>query len=74
MKKFLDTFSKTDIRSIIAVVYIVMVLAYIYVLAFKPIPAENRDLVNILGGTVIGGSGIILSYFFGASKNENPLK
>lgn len=64
----------TDIRNILAVLYVTMVLVYIYVLVFKPVPAENKDLVNIIGGNVIGGLGIILGYYFGASKKDTPKK
>jgi hypothetical protein len=71
MKKFFERLNLTDIRNIIAVIYVVMVLGYIYVLAFKAVPGENKDLVNVLGGVVIGGVTIILSFFFGSSKNGN---
>lgn len=71
MKKFWDKLQTSDIRNIIAVLYIVMVLAYVYVLAWKPVPEINKDLINVLGGTVIGGSGLILAFYFGASKNSN---
>lgn len=71
MKKLLFNFSKTEIRNIIAVIYVVLVLLFIYVLAFKPVPAQNKDLINVLGGVVIGGVGTILSFFFGSSKNES---
>lgn len=70
MKKFFDYFGKAEIRNIIAVLYVTLVLGYIYVLAFKPVPSENKDLVNVLGGVVIGGVGVILSFFFGSSKSE----
>lgn len=70
MKRFFDNLGKTEIRNIIAIVYVVLVLAFIYVLAFKPVPIENKDLINVLGGVVIGGVSIILSFFFGSSKNE----
>jgi hypothetical protein len=59
-----------NIRHILAVMYILLVLGYIYVLIFKPVPDVNKDLINVLGGTLIGGSGQILSYFFGASKKD----
>jgi hypothetical protein len=62
----------TDIRNILAVLYVTMVLVYIYVLVFKPVPPENKDLVNIIGGNVIGGLGIVLGYYFGASKKDTP--
>lgn len=70
MKKFFDNISKTEIRHAIAVIYVVMVLGYLYVLAYHPVPGENKDLVNVLGGVIIGGVGIILNFFFGSSKSE----
>ncbi len=70
MRKILTDISKTEIRNIIAILYVVLVLLFIYVLAFRPVPSENKDLINVLGGVVIGGVGTILSFFFGSSKNE----
>jgi hypothetical protein len=70
MKKFFDNIGKTEIRHIIAIVYVIMSILFIYVLVFKPVPQENKDLINVLGGYVIGGVGTVLSFFFGSSKNE----
>ena len=70
MKQFFLKIGKAEIRSIIAITYVVLVLLFIFLLAIKPVPVENKDLINVLGGVVIGGVGIILSYFFGSSKNE----
>jgi len=70
MKKLWLNLSSTDIRNIIAVVFVIGVLLYIYVLVFKPVPPENKDLVNVLGGTVISSLGIVLGYYFGASKSS----
>lgn len=71
MKKFWEKIGTTEIRNILAVIYIIGVLIYVYVLVFKPVPPENKDLVNVLGGTVITSAGMILSYFFGASKGDS---
>jgi hypothetical protein len=71
MKKILETFSKTEVRNIIALTYILLCLGYIYILAFVKVPPENKDLVNVLGGSVIGGLGLILAYFFGSSKGDS---
>lgn len=71
MTQFFRKIETTDIRNILAVLYVTMVLVYIYVLVFKPVPAENKDLVNIIGGNVIGGLGIVLGYYFGASKKDS---
>jgi len=70
MKTFLVKIGRTEIRNIIAVLYVTLVLLFIYVLVFRAVPAGNKDLINVLGGVVIGGVGTILSYFFGSSKNE----
>ncbi len=70
MKKIFDKVSTTDIRNVLAVIYVLMVLVYIYVLVFKPVPSDNKDLINVIGGNVIGGLGIILGYYFGASKKD----
>lgn len=74
MTAFLRKLSTTDIRNILAILYVTLVLAYIYVLAFVPVPSENKDLVNVIGGNVIGGLGIVLGYYFGASKKDTPPK
>ena len=70
MKKLLSDIGKTEIRNIIALLYVTLVLLFIYVLAFRGVPAENKDLINVLGGVVIGGIGTILSFFFGSTKIE----
>jgi hypothetical protein len=74
MKEFFSKLAHADIRHIVTVIYLVLCLSYIYVLAFVKVPADNKDLVNVLGGSVFGGLAIILSYYFGASKgqNQNP--
>lgn len=74
MPEWLKKLSSTETRTIIAVSYVLLIVGYIYVLAFKPVPTENKDLVNVLGGVVIGGVSIILSYYFGSSKNNEPPK
>lgn len=74
MTEFFRKIGTADIRNVLAVMYVAMVLTYIYVLVFKPVPAENKDLVNIIGGNVIGGLGIVLGYYFGASKKESAKK
>ena len=70
MKRFLATFGSTDVRNIIAITYVLGALVFLFALVFKQIPGENKDLVNIVGGYVFGGIGMILSYYFGASKKD----
>lgn len=70
MEKSFVKIGRTEIRNIIAVLYITLVLIFIYVLGFHAVPPGNKDLINVLGGVVIGGVGTILSYYFGSSKSQ----
>lgn len=67
----MSNIGKSEIRNIIALLYVSLVVVFIYVLVFHTVPATNKDLVNVLGGVVVGGVNMILSYFFGSSKNES---
>lgn len=73
MTDLLKKIGQADIRNILAVLYVLLVLGYIYVLAFHPVPSENKDLVNIIGGHIIGGMGVVLAFYFGASKKEKEV-
>lgn len=45
---------------------------WMYVLLFKPIPAENREMINLLSGQlVVAGSLAVIYYFFGSSKGSH---
>lgn len=73
MTEFFKKITRSDMRNILAVMYVLLVLLYIYLLVFKPVPHQNKDLVNIIGGNVIAGLGVVLGYYFGASK-PNEIK
>lgn len=70
MKEFWKKVTTGDMRNIIAFMYVSLVLIYIYVLVFAPVPANNKDLINVIGGNVIAGLSLVLGYFFGSSKNN----
>lgn len=40
-------------------------------LFFFDIPAENKDLVNILLGSVVGWTGSIVAFYFGSTDRNN---
>ena len=71
MPEWMKRWAKSDIRNGIAVMYVMMVIVYIYVLAFHPVPAENKDLINVIGGHVIAGLGLVLAYYYGSSKTDS---
>ena len=69
MKRF---FELTRIRDIIAVMIIILSFAAIFVILRFPIPVENKDLVNVAFGFVLG-SGVsgVIGYYFGSSKSTD---
>lgn len=72
MKQFFVKIGTTEIRNILAVIMTLGSFAALYLIIFKPIPAENRDTVNLTVGFVIGTSvGSVCGYFFGASKKDS---
>lgn len=70
MPEWLKRLTKADIRNSLAILYVVAILGYIYVLVYHAVPAENKDLVNIIGGNVIAGLSLVLGYYFGSAKND----
>lgn len=74
MSEFWKKITKSDIRNIISIIFVLGVIGYIYILIFKPVPSENKDLVNVLGGTVISSLGVVLGFYFGSSKSETDTK
>lgn len=72
MKKFLDTFSKTDIANILGLVIVIGVFMLMYLLIIKEIPVGNKDVVMTAVGFVFGGAlAGVTGYFYGASKTTN---
>lgn len=51
---------------------IIIILLFIIValLIFKDIPKENKDVLNIGIGVVLGWGTMIVAYFFGSSKGS----
>jgi hypothetical protein len=71
MKKFLSWFSDTDVRNIIALVSVVGAFLMFYLIIVKPIPAENKETVNMAVGFLLGGLvGGVNGYYFGSSKKD----
>jgi uncharacterized membrane protein len=68
MKRFLETFSKTNIAHILAVIIVLGTFTLLYLMMIKEIPKDNLSTVNIAVGFVFGSLGAVIGYFYGASK------
>ena len=71
MKKFWNALGTTEIRNILAAITVIGSFGALYLMIFKPIPAANRDTVNLTVGFVLGtGIGAVMGFYFGASKKD----
>lgn len=68
MKRILETFSKTAIAHILAVIIVIGCFVMLYLMMMKEIPKENLNTVNIAVGFVFALLGVVAGYFYGASK------
>lgn len=71
MKKLIHNIVNAEIRSILALLIALGCFSIVIVMMFHPIPIENKDLVNIaIGALLTGGLASVVSFYFGAVKND----
>ena len=58
------------VRLIIAAVFGIGFFALLGLLAFREIPATNRDVYNILLGALAGSVTTIVAFYFGDSEGK----
>lgn len=44
--------------------------ATVIMLITHPVPSENRDIVNVSLGTILGMAVMVVGYFYGSSKSS----
>lgn len=57
-------------RALISLIMLAFILFYMVSLFFFNIPTENKDLVNILLGAVVGRVDSIITYYFAPSDSR----
>ncbi|MDI3320008.1 hypothetical protein [Pinibacter soli] len=78
MKEFFKRVGKSEIQNILGVIVVVGCFVLLYLMLMKPIPAENREVLNIAVGFIFGGAlAGVIGFYFGASKqpvnkDQNP--
>lgn len=71
MVEFLRRITKNDIRNVIAIIIVLGCFILVYLMIIKPVPPENKDMLNIVAGFVFGGAlAGVVGYYFGSSKAE----
>ena len=59
------------VRSFLTTSIVIFVLILLISLFYFNIPMENKDLVNILLGAIIGWASNIVSFYFGSSDKSD---
>lgn len=73
VKKYNVEYSKAQYSKILGIILLVSAIAYLFTITFYVIPPENVQLVNTIGGMVIGCTvQSLMQYFF--PKNPPPNK
>ena len=57
-----------------AILALVIIVATFYLgdrLLTSTIPEENRDIINVAMGMILGLSGTVVGYYFGSSKSSS---
>jgi len=57
--------------AILALVIITATFILGHGLLTKVVPEENRDIVNVALGMILGLSGTVVNYYFGSSKSSS---
>jgi hypothetical protein len=71
MPEWLKRLTKTDIRNSLAIFIVIGTFILMYLLQVHPVPAENKDIVNIGVGFIFGGAlAGVVGFYFGSSKTD----
>ena len=67
-----EKISKVSVQVIIAVISVLGSYGLLYLIAFKEVPAGNRDLLNIMIGVVIGSTiTSVMGWLYTTAKHNN---
>lgn len=68
-----EKLNKVSVQVIVSIIVVIGSLTILTLLLFKPVPAENAKLLDILGGMILGSmvTGVI-GWLFTQSKPNKP--
>lgn len=58
-------------RSVIAFLICTLSFGFLFILAMKKVPTENKDILQISCGIVLGVLASVANYYFGSSKDKS---
>jgi hypothetical protein len=61
---------KNILMYILAALIIIGFFVLLYIVAYSELPQNNKDILNLMAGALIGSFTSIVNYFFGSSKGS----
>lgn len=55
---------------ILAALVVVCFFALLYIMIFEAVPDNNKDMMNLIVGSLIGAFTMVVNYFFGSSTGS----
>lgn len=59
------------VRPFIALLIVIGVFSFIFILLYRAVPDNNKDILNIVLGIVMAKLGDITAYYYGNSKDKS---
>lgn len=59
------------VRPLLAMLIVLLSFGFLYLIALKPIPDANASPVNTAQGFLLAALGVVVSYYFGTSKDKS---
>lgn len=58
-------------RSLIAFLIVICSFGFLYLIAVRNVPPDNKDILQISAGLVLGVLATVTAYYFGSSKDKS---
>lgn len=71
MTPLLAHISKSDVRTVLAVLWSMLTGVHMFMVLTHRIPVENTRIADVVAGGMLTIEMQIISYYFGSSKNES---
>jgi hypothetical protein len=70
MTEMMKRLSKQDIRNTMAMIWVILSFYFLFTLLRMTIPTDNKDILMVISGVIVGKLTDIMGYYFTQSKSE----
>lgn len=67
---FINMKNKDIFQYLLGAIIVIGFFALLIVLAYSGVPEQNKDLLNLVVGALIGSFATVVGYFYGSSKGS----